>query len=441
MLSYYLDLGFRSFKGAKGLTTLMLLSIAMGVAACMTTLTVFHVLSGDPIPAKSDRLFNVQLDAERLRDYEPGGEPNLQLSRFDAEALLRDKRAVRQVMMVGGNIAVDPAGSASPVSAGQRPFFARSRYPTADFFAMFDAPFLYGNGWSEADDKAEARVAVIARETAERLFGAGVDPRGQTLRLRDKDFRIVGVLKDWRPAPHFFDLTLGAYSKSAEVFVPFSTALGLKFGTSGNTNCWGDNFNGDSRELNAPCDWIQYWVQLDTPAQVRDYRDYLRNYHAQQKAAGRFERLENSKLRPVMEWLSVRKVVPSDIRLQVWLAFAFLLVCLTNAVGLLLAKCLRRSGEIGVRRALGASRRAIFMQFLVEAGSLGLAGGLVGLALTWVGLWIVRQNPSAYAQLAQLDWPMLGTTLLLALLASLLAGLLPAWRACQVTPALQLKTQ
>ena len=137
----------------------------------------------------------------------------------------------------------------------------------------------------------------------------------------------------------------------------------------------------------------------------------------------------------------MRKVVPSDIRLQVWLAFGFLLVCLTNAVGLLLAKCLRRSGEIGVRRALGASRRAIFMQFLVEAGSLGLSGGLLGLGLTWLGLWAVRQNASPYAQLAQLDWPMLGTTLLLALAASLMAGLLPAWRACQVTPALQLKTQ
>jgi len=56
-------------------------------------------------------------------------------------------------------------------------------------------------------------------------------------------------------------------------------------------------------------------------------------------------------------------------------------------------------------------------------------------------LWGVRQNPASYAQLAQLDGPMLVTTLLLALFASLVAGLLPAWRACQVTPAIQLKSQ
>jgi len=440
MLSYYLDLGFRSFRSAKGLTVLMLLSIAMGVAACMTTLTVFHVLSGDPIPGKSDKLFNVQIDAESMRGYEPGGEPNYQLSRFDAEALLREKRGVKQVMMTGGFIALDPAGSQSASSASQRPFFARSRYASADFFAMFEAPFLSGGGWSAADDKAEARVAVITRELAEQLFGAE-DARGKTVRLRDSDFRVVGVLKDWRPAPHYFDVSLGAYSKVAQIFVPFSTAVSLRFGSSGNFNCWGDPNGVDTRGLNAPCDWIQFWVQLDTPQQVREYRDYLRNYHAQQKAAGRFERPENTRLRPVMEWIAQRKVVPSDIRLQVWLAFGFLLVCLTNAVGLLLAKCLRRSGEIGVRRALGASRRAIFTQFLVEAGSLGLSGGLLGLALTWLGLWAVRQNASPYAQLAQLDWAMLGTTLLLALAASLVAGLLPAWRACQVTPALQLKTQ
>ena len=78
-------------------------------------------------------------------------------------------------------------------------------------------------------------------------------------------------------------------------------------------------------------------------------------------------------------------MVPGDVRLQLWLAFGFLLVCLLNTVGLLLAKFLRRSGEIGVRRALGASRRAIFMQCLVEAGTVGLAGGVLGLGLALAG--------------------------------------------------------
>lgn len=437
MLKYYLELGFRSFRAHRGLTVLMLLSIAMGVAACMTTLTIFHVLSGDPIPHKSGQLFYVQLDSEGMGDYVKGSPPQMQLTRFDGEALLREKRGARQVLMTGAHTVIDPAGSGD---ASRAPFFQAARYTSADFFAMFEAPFQYGQGWSAADDTAEARVAVISARLNERLFG-GIDSRGKTVRLRDRDFTIVGVLKDWRPAPHYFDLTQGAYSRPAEVYVPLATSLALRMGASGSMNCWGRVGGQDSRALNTPCAWLQYWVQLDTPAQVSAYRQYLADYSNQQREAGRFERPANARLSTVMEWLSTNKVVPSDVRLQVWLAFGFLVVCLTNTVGLLLAKCLRRSGEIGVRRALGAPRRQIFLQFLVEAGSLGLAGGALGLALTWAGLAVVRLSPEPYAQLAQLDWQMLGTTLALSLLASLLAGLLPAWRACQVTPALQLKTQ
>jgi putative ABC transport system permease protein len=127
--------------------------------------------------------------------------------------------------------------------------------------------------------------------------------------------------------------------------------------------------------------------------------------------------------------------------LQTWLAFAFLAVCLLNTVGLLLAKFLRRSQEIGVRRALGASRRAIFTQFLVEAIGVGLVGGVLGLGLAWLGLWAVRQQPLDYAALAELDPTMLALTFALAVVSSACAGVLPAWRAAHISPALQLKSQ
>jgi putative ABC transport system permease protein len=62
-----------------------------------------------------------------------------------------------------------------------------------------------------------------------------------------------------------------------------------------------------------------------------------------------------------------------------------------------------------------------------------------GLLLAWLGLWLVRQQPTDYARLAHMDAVMLVATFVLAVCASLLAGLLPAWRACQIAPALQLK--
>jgi putative ABC transport system permease protein len=70
-----------------------------------------------------------------------------------------------------------------------------------------------------------------------------------------------------------------------------------------------------------------------------------------------------------------------------------------------------------------------------------LAGGIAGLGLALLGLWAVRQQPASYAELAHLDPWMLLTTFVLAIVASLLAGIVPAWQAMQVTPAMQLKSQ
>ena len=127
-----------------------------------------------------------------------------------------------------------------------------------------------------------------------------------------------------------------------------------------------------------------------------------------------------------------RATGPSVHGLQLWLALGFLLVCMTNIVALLLAKFLRRSGEISVRRALGARRRDIFLQLGIESAVIGVGGGVLGLLIAQLGLWSVRHRPDDYAQLAQMDVSMLLGTLVLAIAANILAGLLPAWRACRV---------
>ena len=137
MFGYYLQLALRSFRNSKVLTALMVLAIALGIGASMTTLTVFHVLSGDPIPDKSDRLFYVQLDAASMDSYVAGEEPDGNMPRFDAETLLREARGTRQAMMSGGFVAVAPDGT-------REPFFTDARYTSADFFPMFDAPLAYG---------------------------------------------------------------------------------------------------------------------------------------------------------------------------------------------------------------------------------------------------------------------------------------------------------
>ena len=106
-----------------------------------------------------------------------------------------------------------------------------------------------------------------------------------------------------------------------------------------------------------------------------------------------------------------------------------------------LATATTRAGEVGVRRALGASRGEVFQQFLVEAVVVGLAGGVLGLVLAWGTLKLIALQSKDLALLAHMDLQMLLLTFALSVLASVLAGLLPTWRACNVSPALQLKSQ
>ena len=432
--AYYLQLALRALQRNPVLTALMVLALAVGIGTCMTTLTVLHVLSGDPLPGRSADLYYPQIDPRDALSYRPGEEPMGQVTWIDGMNLLDAHRADRQALMTGGSVAVQ-----SPRS-GVDPFFEDARATTAEFFPMFGVLFRYGHGWDAADDAARARVAVISDALNRRVFGGG-DSVGKVLRLDGAAFRVAGVLGDWHPDPHFYDLDLGSYAEPEGVYLPLSTSQDIKMDHEGSVDCWGNGGGGTRPAHNAPCVWLQFWVQLDSPAQVAAYKQFLVNYSAQQKSLGRFQRPPNVRLRSLMQWLSYNQVVPDDVRMQAWLALGFLLVCLVNTVGLLLAKFLRRSSEIGVRRALGASRRAIFMQLLIESGLVGVAGGVLGLLLTLLGLWAVRQQPSDYAKLASLDPPMLLATFGLALAGSLLAGALPAWRACLIPPALQLKAQ
>ena len=282
MFGYYMELALRSLKRSRALTALMILAIALGIGACMTTLTVLHVLSGDPLPGHSASVFYPQLDPRDMTDYEPGTDLPDQVTWVDGMNLLRSHRADRQALMVGGQVATQTTDQRTD------PFFTQARYTTADFFPMFDTPFRYGHAWSAAEDDARSRVAVISSELNDRLFN-GEDSTGRTVRADGNDLRVIGVLKHWRPVPHFFDLNMGNYSGSEDVYVPLGTARDLHLARMGGISCWGKGSGEEDKMETAECTWLQFWVQLDSPAKASAYRDFLTHYAQEQKAAGRFQ--------------------------------------------------------------------------------------------------------------------------------------------------------
>ena len=436
MFRYYLGLGFRSLRRNPVLTTLMVLTLSVGVAASMTTLTLLHGMSGDPIPGKSDRLFVPRFDNRPADNPGGDGEPPSQVTHTDAMALWEQGKGLRRAPIYGIAPAIDSGRSDLP------PFFSDGVAVGGDFFAMFDVPFLYGQAWSAEEDAKGASVVVIGRGLSERVFGDGVDPVGKTIRISDADYSVVGVVDTWNPVPKFYRL-IGdnQYGTSEDVFIPFRTAVNRELGVNGSIDCSSNVDPGFKGLVASECVWLQYWVELENASDRQEYADYLSAYVAEQKALGRFARPANNRLHNVMEWLDFNEVVSDDTRTSTWLAFGFLLVCLVNTVGLLLAKFSARPGEIGVRRALGATRRDVFTQYLTEAGVIGLVGAAVGVGLTFAALAFIRNFDESISQITRIDGLMLATTIALSIVASLVAGLLPTWRACQVVPALQLKSQ
>ena len=223
MFRYYLDLALRGFRHTKALTALIVLAIGLGIGASMTMITVLHVMSGDPVPARSAKLFYPHLEPAPSGFGGPQSDSGRDFTWPDANNLLQARRAVRQAMMAGGRVAVRAAHEL-------KPFYSTGHYVSEQFFEMFDAPFAAGTGWSAQTDEDRAQLVVLNGELARKLFGSAAAAIGQTVQLQSRAFRIIGVLRDWHPAPLFYGGSSGdwAFKSGDAFFLPLTTAMGIK---------------------------------------------------------------------------------------------------------------------------------------------------------------------------------------------------------------------
>ncbi len=437
MFAYYVRLAFLSIRKNLLLSLLMVCAVALGIGACMSFVSINYLMKKDPIPAKSDVLFAVRLDSWSPNNpSSDDGDPPPQLTYTDAMALMDARPAFRQTAMVATAFVVEPEGDDA------RPFGVTGRATYADFFTMFDVPFLFGQGWDASADANAEQVVVLTRELNDRLFG-GEDSVGRNVRMGGYVYRVVGVLDDWRPMPKFYDVNNNAFGDPEDAFVPFTLVAALELPRQGNTNCWQPtDGDGLAAFLASECVWIQFWAELRDEAEQRDYLAFLDNYANEQKRLGRFQRPLNNRISDVNAWLDELDEEAGEATMMLAVGAMFLAVCLLNTIGLLLAKFLGKMPEIGLRRALGASKRELFMQYLVESGCIGVASGALGVLLTWLFLrGIDHLFEGTAGNLFELEPVMMATAVALAIVSSIAAGLYPTWRACNVEPAAQLKTQ
>ena len=438
MKRYYLQLALRGLLRHRTQTLLIIVTMAIGIASCMTAYTILNALMADPIAHGSRHLYLVSMDSQPLPkpgDHSAVSSSPTLLKLRDAQALVDARKAVRQAYLAIADV------NASTITGGAHDSSVLTWLTSAQAIAMFGIPLRHGRTWTAAESVARAPVAIIDEHLSRKLFGVA-DGVGRSLRLNGHVFRVIGVMANWRYRRQFFDLEQLYFPPGTQfpIFLPAQSALAASIGPihpgicehSSHAYAFGSSKVGD-------CYWLETWVQLDTPKQVVAYRRYLLDYAMQQHAAGRFQRAPKIALHGMNAWVAQNNGVPSSAPINLWLSLAFLALCMVNVTGLLLARFLRGSHEVAVRRTLGATRAGVFAQHLIEAGGVSLLGGALAVPLTLFGLWLVRQQQIGYASVAHLNLPMFITLFAVSVGVGLIVGVLPAWRASTLSPALQVK--
>ena len=440
MFLFHLKLALLSLRRTPWTALIAILTIGLGVGVATTMTGVRHLFQQDPLPEMSGVLFNVRVDTwdPNTQFFNvPPGDPPKAVTYMDMAGLMRSDIPVRQTGVANGRLYVFPDKS----DARNEVYLTTVQLVHADFFQMFLPPMRFGAPWTEETEARNEAVCVISQIANDKLFD-GQDSVGKRIRLGGREFTIVGVLDRWRPMPKPYDPVNGIVGEADDFFVPFDMIRQEDIGMSmtGNTDGWGSS---GSSFVDSELYWIQLWVELP-PEKREAYVAFVDDYCRELKELGRHPRPLNSRVTPMQEWIQQWNQGASISTALAIIALLFLVICSINLLGLLLGKFLARAPRIGVHRALGASRASVFLQHVSECEIIGVIGGGIGLGFAQLGLRLLeRALPTGMLPegLFTLDGYMVVLALLLSLVAGLIAGVYPAWRACRIAPAMQIQLQ
>lgn len=441
-MNYAIETGLRGLRRHPRTMLLAILTLGLGLASVMTMLSLLAMLSVDPLPGLSQQLYLGWVDS-RSRDNTGDGRsddlsnPPRLWKLEDADAIAAAQPQVRQTALVPTELEIHNA-------AGKRTN-PRAVLASGPMTSMFGVPLLHGRYWTPQEARERTPVVILEGSISQQLLGTP-DGTGRSVRIGKAMFRVIGISRAWNPQPHVYALQDGESAWSGQfaikAFLPLHAAIDAGVPPMSSQDCdhGGGGYRFDALD-EKNCRFLQVWAELTTPSAVTAFRDALLTYAQDRHSAGAFPRAANARLYSVSQWLAANRAVPDNVRLDLWLAAGLLALCMVNVAGLLAARFLRRSGELGVRRVLGATRRAIVIPCLVEAGAAGVIGGVLALPLTLLGLWLIRQQDQGYIEQAHLNPALFLALLLLAALTGLLVGVIPSWRAARLEPALQVKSQ
>lgn len=274
------------------------------------------------------------------------------------------------------------------------------------YLTIRDWSFSSGGPFTQMDLDSASRVALIGQTVVDNLFDPGEEPVGAIIRIKNVPFRVVGVLAPKGQSAQGSD-------QDDVIFIPFTTAERKVFGTL---------FLGSVGALFASTDRAE-----DLPDAVEQIREVLRTRHRLPA-----ERGDDFTVRTQVDIGKVQEGTNQTLTIMLFsIASVSLLVGGIGIMNILLVSVTERTREIGVRMAVGAKRRHIVMQFLIEAMTLSLVGGVVGIVLGIVGAKLTTVIAG---------WPtiissnVVVTSFFFSLAVGLFFGLYPANKASRLNP-------
>ncbi len=383
-------------------TGLTMLGMIIGVAAVVLMLAVgqgAQATVNQAISSMGSNLFIVLPGATSsggLRSGSMGGSGVQTLTVSDAQAIanLPSVNATAPIIMATAQLNFG-ASNWSTMVVGVTP----------DYFKVRNWGMESGAAFNDADLRSAIRVVLLGQTTATNLFGKD-DPTGKTIRIKNRPFLVVGLLAAKGQS-------LDGRDQDDSVFIPLTT---------GQRQIFGDPFPGSIRFM-----MVQgKSAELMEEAEV-EISQLLRQRHRI------VEGMENDfTVRNLAAVAAVATGAAKVMSLMLGaIASISLLVGGIGIMNIMLVSVTERTREIGIRMAIGANRRAILMQFLLEALVICILGGLVGVALGIGGAWAVSK---AADMIVVITLGMVGLAFLFASAVGIFFGFYPAKKAAGLKP-------
>jgi putative ABC transport system permease protein len=280
---------------------------------------------------------------------------------------------------------------------------------TPEYETVRNAPVSEGSFVTADHMASESRVAVLGQTTVENLFQVYEDPIGQTIRIEGVPFRVVGILAS-KGGSSFGD-------EDDVVLIPLSTAQRRLFQTRNRTG----DYVVDVIFAKAVSE-----SAMDSAA--LQITEILRDQHGIQ-----FRDEDDFQVITQQEILSAAGQITGAVTVFLGIIAAIsLLVGGIGIMNIMLVSVTERTREIGLRKAVGAKRRDILLQFLIESTLLSVAGGSIGIALGALGATIAERAVEQLTTVVSLDIVVLATAVSAAI--GIFFGIYPAYRAAGLNP-------